>query len=421
MFILKICFVVSLLSGVLLWRFYSFYQSQPTYKGGQIIRLQTMLQEEPDLTNKGQRFSIKTPVNQRISITAQSFPRYAYGEVIEISGLLQEKRLDNGSTFYSMYYPEIVVKSESENVVFGWAKAIREKSKSLYEATLPPLSASLLMGIVFGAKEHFPKNFFYSLRATGVLHVIAASGMNVTFVAAALLYILGTIMRRQIALLFGCLGIIFYLFLVGFEPSILRASIMGLLAFGASLLGRQHIAVYAVLVSAYLMLLWQPAFLFDLGFQLSFLATLGILFIQPILPIPKNFLTEPIATTIAAQIGTLPILLGVFGQFGMLSILVNAVVLWTVPIVMLLGSLGAIVGLLIPPFGQVLIILCLPFLLFFETVISFFGGAMWVLSVGSLGWPFSVGYYLLVCAVVLLKKPEQKAVTLEEHLSFEKY
>src|SRR6185312_6794584 len=117
----------------------------------------------------------------------------------------------------------------------------------------------------------------------GVLHVIAASGMNVTFVSAALLFSLGLFLNRRNALLFGSLGIIFYLFLVGLQPSILRASIMGLLAFGAGLLGRQHIGIFALFVSGYVLLLWQPNFLFDVGFQLSFMATCGIMFMKPLL------------------------------------------------------------------------------------------------------------------------------------------
>jgi competence protein ComEC len=87
------------------------------------------------------------------------------------------------------------------------------------------------MGMVFGANEKFPSDFRQALQTIGVLHVIAASGMNVTFVSAALLYTLGLFLKRRTALVFGMAGIVFYVFLVGFQPSILRASIMGILAF----------------------------------------------------------------------------------------------------------------------------------------------------------------------------------------------
>ncbi len=424
----KLLFLLFVLSLVLGLRFYDFYEHLPLYFDGQQVRLTTTLQEEPDLTNRGQTFVVKTSGNQFIYVTTQAFPRIHYGEVVGISGTLKEKKLSSGRVLFSLYYPKVVVKAAAHNAVAGWAKSIREHSKQLYEGTLPSTSASLLMGIVFGAKEHFPKPFLEALRSTGVLHVIAASGMNVTFVAASLMFTLGVFMRRKWAIILACLGVIFYVFLVGFQPSIIRAAIMGLLAFGASLLGRQHFAVFAVLTSGYLMLLWQPGFLFDVGFQLSFLATLGILFIKPILEKSIGKVgafgkvgRETITTTLAAQIATTPLLLGVFGKVGLLSLVVNALVLWTVPIMMLLGSLAVFASVFFMPLAQLILWICLPYLLFFEAIVIFFGNSGWIISIGTLPWSLSVGYYLLLVALVMVKKPEQKRLTLEESLALEKY
>ncbi|MGH9856634.1 MAG: ComEC/Rec2 family competence protein, partial [Acidobacteriota bacterium] len=318
--------------------------------------------------------------------------------MLDISGKLDAKQVSEERTIYLLYQPKILVQKEAANSVAALAQHIRQRTKALYESALPPVSSSLLMGMVFGAREQFPDDFWNALQTTGVLHVIAASGMNVTFVSAALLFTLGAFLKRQLALVIGCLGIIFYVFLVGFEPSILRASLMGLLAFGASLLGKQYFAVFAVLVSGYVLLLWQPGFLFDVGFQLSFLATLGILFLKPIFDrrLGKfGVLGESFTTTLAAQLGTLPILLGVFGQFGLLSLLVNALVLWTIPVIMFFGSLGAIFGLVFVPLGKLFLFVSLPFLLFFETVVAFFGGIDWVLHISELPLAFWIGYYCL--------------------------
>ncbi len=404
---MKIVFVVVLLI-LLAWRFQEFSQTKPVYTDGQQFSIEVTLHEEPELSNKGQRFAITDAHNQTIYVTAAAFPRLYYGEVIQVQGNLDERRLDDGRILFSTYYPRITVKAAAHDGLSAYAKAIREQSKNLFESTLPPISASLLMGIVFGAKEHFPDDFFDALQSTGVLHVIAASGMNVTFISAALLYSFGYFMRRQLALVLGCLGIVFYLFLVGFEPSILRASIMGVLAFGANLFGRQHIAAYALLFSAFLILLWQPGFLFDLGFQLSFFATLGIIFVKPLLSIPQNFFTETITTTLAAQIGTLPLLLGVFGQIGLLSLLVNALVLWIIPIVMLLGSIAVILGFVIPPLAQILLILTLPFLFFFEQTVSFFGKSG-VLEIPQIPIVLWLVYYLFLTIIVLKNKPRLKS------------
>jgi competence protein ComEC len=386
-----------------------FYQEKPVYRNGQLLILEVVLQEEPELSNKGQKFAVTDAYNQTLYITYEAFPRLHFGQVLQIEGELQEIKLEDGRILYSMYHPDVAVRADSMGFIPGLASAIRNQSKIVFESTLPPVSASLLMGIVFGAKEHFPDDFFNALQTTGVLHVIAASGMNVTFIAAALLFTLSRFMRRQLALVIGCFGILFYVFLVGFEPSIIRASIMAVLAFSASLFGRQHIAAFAVLVSAYTMLLYQPGFLFDIGFQLSFFATLGILFIKPLLPLPQNFFAETISTTIAAQLGTLPILLGVFGEVGLLSLLVNALVLWTVPFVMLLGSLAVVCNFVFMPLAQMLLFASLPLLSFFEYVVMLFGRSDWILHIPPLPKVFWLGYYCVAAAFILTKKPDLRA------------
>lgn len=134
---------------------------------------------------------------------------------------------------------------------------------------------------------------------------------------------------------------------------------MRLVAFGAGILGRQKTGILTLFMSGYLLLLWQPNFLFDVGFQLSFMATCGIMFVKSLLD--QLFIKlgkigevsgETVTTTLAAQLGTLPILLSVFGQVDVLSIFVNALVLWTVPFLMIFGSLAAIGCLLFVPLGQ---------------------------------------------------------------------
>ena len=412
---------IALFALVLLgFRFQSFYASQPVYVDAEVVSLHVTLQETPEFSNKGQKFRIKTKTNQYIHVTTTAFPVYHFGEVLQIEGTIEARDLET-HTIYVMIKPEITVLSEAQNPLMGAAGSLRRDVQALYEDALPPISASLLMGIIFGSREHFPDDFWEALQVTGVMHVIAASGMNVTFVSAALLFTFGRIMRRQVALLLGMVGIVFYLFLVGFEPSILRASIMGLLAFGASLLGKQHYAVYAILVTAYGMLFWQPSYINDVGFQLSFLATLGIIFLKPLFPIRENAFTEAITTTLAAQLGTLPILFGVFGQVGLVSLLVNAITLWTIPVIMLFGSIGGIIGLFIPFLGKLLLFGTIPFLSYFAAVVQFFGGYAGLIVFDSWHWTLTVGYYLLLLSWLLFKKPKQQALSLEESLSIDRY
>ncbi len=411
----KVIIIIILLTIILAFRFHQFYQNNPPYYDGQYLSAVITLQQEPDFSYKGLKFTFKSPTNQLVAVTANSFPRYHCGQVIQIQGKLRTFSFPDGKKIFTMYHPKISLQEDSSNPIAAVANTIRLRTRALYTSILPPVPSSLLMGMVFGANEKFPDDFRKALQATGVLHVIAASGMNVTFVSSALLFLLGLFMRRRVALVFGCMGIIFYVFLVGFQPSILRASIMGILAFGASLLGRQNIGIVALLISGYGLLIWQPIFLADVGFQLSFLATLGIMLLKPVLDQPLRMfgkigegLGESVTTTTAAQLGTLPVLLSVFGQVGVLSILVNALVLWTIPFIMVFGSLAAIAGLFIPQVGQLFLYPAYPFLVFFEMIVSFFGKSNLVISGVALPTAVWVGYYLLLAAVVVLQRRRER-------------
>jgi competence protein ComEC len=403
---------ISLLT-ILFFRFQQFYQANPPYHAGQRVALTTTLQSEPNVDYKGQKFSIKTQTNQLIAVNTNTYPRYHFGQVLVISGFLKSYTFPDGQTILTLYRPAITLKKEADNPIAAVANNIRTQTRSLYQQVLPPVSASLLMGMIFGANEKFSPDFRQALQTTGVLHVIAASGMNVTFISAALLFTFGLFLKRRTALLIGGLGIIFYIFLVGFQPSILRAGIMALLAFGAALLGRQHIGIIALVVSGYLLLLWHPNYLFDVGFQLSFFATAGIMFLKPLLDAPLKrlgkigeFGGETVTTTVAAQLGTLPILLSVFGQFGLLSILVNAIVLWTIPFIMVFGSIAAIVGLWSPFLGQFFLYPAYPFLMYFQSLVSFFGTSGLVIHSNPLPIPVWIGYYFLLGSWILLQKKQ---------------
>lgn len=389
---------------LLVFRFYTYFQTLPDYKTSPDFSIIVTLQEEPVLSNRGQQFVIKDLHNQTIFVTTAASPQYHTGQVLLITGTVKVKQTEGKRELFSSSYPKIRIVSEAANGFIAAANTLRERSRGLYEGVLPPVSASLLMGIVFGAKEQFPDAFSSALRNTGVMHIVAASGMNIAFVAAACMVVFGKMMRRQYAIAAASLGVLFYVFMVGMQPSIIRAAIMGMLAFGAALSGRQQFAVWSVCISGYGMLVYQPGYLYDLGFQLSFLATLGIICLQPLFSFPKKVFWEIFTTTLAAQIATLPLLIFVFGTFGMYSLLVNMLVLWTIPVVMTLGAAAAAAGLFSAAAAHLLILLSLPLLLYTEWIVAFFGRLGGVINTPAIPLPFFVAYYLFLTAIVLHKK-----------------
>jgi competence protein ComEC len=387
-----------------------FYFSQTSdLKNGQKLEFNSRLTEEPQVVNGRAQFTLKTNENARIRIITGMNPQLYYGDSLHISGNIRSSE-KNGHTFFTMLFPNVQIVKNDQNILLRFAGYFRQRAGELYKDSLPPVSSSLLMGIVLGGDQNMPKKFLEELRISGVVHVIAASGMNVTFVAGALMSVLGAILRRQIALTIAIFGIAFYTLLAGLEPSIVRAAIMSIIAFSASLLGRQNFAINSLFLTGFLMLIYSPILIHDIGFQLSFLATLGILTIKPMLDslfkkggaIGKLF-GDDIGTTVSAQITTLPILLAVFGQYGLFSILVNALVLWTVPILMIIGSVGLLVGLIFEPLGKIVLIFSIPILIYFEKLISYFGNLGFVLNIPKLSGAVWIGYYFLLLALVLYR------------------
>lgn len=392
---------------ILVSRFYLFYSNQVSYEDGQKISFETAILSQPQAIGSQQVFTAiyqNQSANWRIKIATSRFPEINYGDFVRISGRISNK--DHGLL---MYFPKIEVINDSSNVLQSGLRSInilRQKLISIFSKTLPSPSSSLLLGIIFGIKEQMPKDFTNNLRTSGVFHVIAASGMNVTLVGGFISTFFAFFLRRQIAIGLSILGIIFYAILAGLEPSIIRASIMGIFVFSAQILGRQTLAINGLVLAGFGMLFIDPTLLSDVGFQLSFAATLGILYIKPIFE-TKNGAVSEILTTITAQIATLPILLANFGLYSIYSVLINALVLWTVPILMMIGGIGAILSFILVPLGKLLIYLCYPLLLYFETVVNISGKLGGMLIIKNFPWQFVAGYYCLLISVLLILKRKQ--------------
>ncbi len=385
-------------------RFAFFYRGRQAYSNGQALHFSATLLTQPQTISNKQHLIANLPNGEEAYVATDLNNSFNYGDVLDISGTLKSQLLKSGARIWTISNPKITVKSSALNSI----GLVRKNIISLFENTLSQKDASLLLGIVFGIKEQMPKNFLDELRNAGVLHVVAASGMNVVMVGGFLSSIFLFFLKRQLALVATIFGIIFYAVLAGLEPSIVRASIMGILVFSSQILGRQNSAHYALFLTGFIMLFISPILLGDVGFQLSFTATIGLLIIRPIFEtkkikplIEKSLVGEDIATTLSAQAATLPILVSVFGTYSLWSIVANALVLWTIPPLMILGGIGAILGFISGWLGQIFITLCVPLLVYFEKIVSIFGNSSQTFSVNYFPWQITVGYYILLLSAVL--------------------
>ena len=299
------------------------------------------ISSEPLLQGNNQKFKVS-----RFDIFTKSYPKYEYGQKVEITGRLQRRLINKWYSQFRLVYPHIRL-VEADNGKTISLSRLRQGIESRYNQVLPEPEAGLLAGIVLGSKRGLPQDFYQALQKTGTLHIVVASGYNVTIIIATLVAYLAGLLKRQWAILIGLLAVFAYTMMAGAEPAIVRAAIMGSLAFGGQILGRKTEGMRLLIAAIMVMLLVNPEIIFDVGFQLSAAATFGLIVFSPKLEpilgkvwlIGKN-LTE----TTSAQIMVWPLIAYYFGQMSVFSILVNSLILWLVPIIMGLGALLALTG-----------------------------------------------------------------------------
>lgn len=270
--------------------------------------------------------------------------------------------------------------------------------------SLPSPQAQLLSGIVLGEKKSLPPQFHLALRDTSTLHIVVVSGQNLSMVAGFFLTLSGLI-KRRLAIALAFLAIILYTLLTGAQVPVLRAAIMVSLSFLAQIFGRQRDSFWVLIMTAAIMLLVNPRWILDLSFQLSFMATMGLVVISPVLnrylkSLP--LLGQDLAVTLGAQLMVTPILLQNFHQLSLVSVFTNVMVSWTVPFIMILGSILLLAGFISEFLGQIIALVVVAFLTYFVYVVQFFAALPFAWEyVGEKLWVVWVGYYMVLAGVLL--------------------
>lgn len=242
---------------------------------------------------------------------------------------------------------------------------------------LPEPQASLLNGILWGEQKAMPKDFYEALRRTGTLHIIALSGMNIT-ILVNLLGKMTLFLGRRRSVIINIIIIIIFIWFVGPSASVVRAGIMGGLSLIAVYFGRKSWSLLGLFLAAGIMLIVNPDWIGNLGFQLSFLATTGIIIFGGKTKVYKkrgvvgefiNDGKENLRTTLAAQVFTMPIILYNFKQLSIIAPLTNVLVLWIVQPITVLGFILSIIAFIWLPLAFPLAwILWVPLMYFIEVV-----------------------------------------------------
>ena len=223
--------------------------------------------------------------------------------------------------------------------------SFRQKLEESLEKILSLPQSAILEALLFGKEENISKQWKEKLNLTGTRHIAAVSGMNITIISNLILgFLLWLGLWRNQAFYLSIILIIFYILMIGAPASAIRAGIMAILFLTAQHFGRLSSASRAIVFVATLMLWQNPLILrWDIGFQLSFLATMGIIYLQEILSeklkkIPDFLqLRSNLSATLAAQIFVFPILIYNFGQISIISPLTNIFILPLIPVITILG------------------------------------------------------------------------------------
>lgn len=356
-------------------------------KAGQRVLLTGVVSDEPEQKENYVRLVLETEDKSKILIYVQSYPKLKYGDKLKITGLLKKpenfnnKMLPNSSSsinsvtffnwpahlakdgiYYEMFYPQMEFISAENGF---WLKeklfALKEMFLLAIANVVPEPHSAFLGGITIGARESLPKDLEEKFRTTGVAHIVALSGYNITIVAETIMLFF-SFLPQYLAISGGVVGVILFAIMTGASATVLRASIMALLALTARATGRIYTVSWALFLAGFFMVLQNPKILrFDTSFQLSFLATLGLIYISPVVKNKISFITdkfnlrEIFSATISAQIAVLPLLVYKTGLFSIVGLPVNFLILPFIPLTMFFGFAVGITGmlnaLLSAPFG----------------------------------------------------------------------
>jgi len=289
----------------------------------------------------------------------------------------------------AIYYPKQVEKvgQGKVNPILLGLENLRQKARSVIFRQFPQPESGLLAGILLGLDNDLPDSLEEAYRSTGTAHIIAISGFNMTVVAGAILFFASRLLNRYRAAALTSVVLVLYTLFVGGSPSVIRAAIMAVAAFGGHLIGRRQVGLNALGFTAALMCLVNPGLTGDASFQLSFAATLGlVIFGNPLQEWADKLMekrldeeqahriSRPLSQfflfTLAAQLTTLPIIAAHFGRISLSSLLANPLVLPAQPAVLILGGLSTLAGMVLPAFGKILAIVVWPILAYTNRVVE---------------------------------------------------
>lgn len=353
---------------------------------------------------------------------------FHYGDIVRLRGQLKTPP-ENEDFSYRDYLAgqhihsymtsaEVTILPGRGGNPFYWTMyALKDRALDNIYRIFPDPESSLMAGILLGVDTGLTNKLQQAFKNTGTAHIIAISGFNISIIAGIFFAFFSKFLGPRRGAVLAILGIAFYTLLVGADAAVVRAAIMGGLALLAKQVGRRQFALNTLLAVAMLMCIWNPLYIWDVGFQLSFFATLGlILYATPFSEAANRVITryfptsaaekfaelfsEFVLLTLAAQVTTIPIMAYHFQRISLVSFIANPFVLPPQPAVMILGGLAVLLSLVWLPLGQIAGWVAWPFVVYTIRMVEIFDSIPHgTLVLGDLSIWFVIGIYALLFAV----------------------
>lgn len=400
--------ILALAVGV--WRSHGVMSRRPPELSGsfrieQRVNFNGAVVEEPDRRSGFSQYVLKNERLGRVLVKTGLYPEYFYGDVLKISGNLETpenffptfqsgSRLYVGTEFdYQNYLakdniflisrnPEAMLLSRPESLNFyGHLLVLKKNFIAIIEKILPEPSSSFLAALLVGARRTLPDDLVNAFNKTGTTHIVAISGYNISIISIMLLNFLTYLfLPRRLIFWIVIICILMFTLIAGAGASVVRAAVMGGLLVLASREGRFYRVTNAIIFAGAVMLFFNPYLLrYDTGFQLSFLAALGLIYLAPHFnrwfANLSNFLSfrTNLSATLSAQIMTFPVIFWEFGRVSLVATLANVLILPAVPTTMFFGFLAGLSGFISLKVAEILVLpawLLLSYQIFIVKILS---------------------------------------------------
>jgi competence protein ComEC len=412
-------FILVLVLGV--WRTTSWDHQNDRFTTliGRTVTLRGTIADDPTTTDKGQmsyKLGGLKRVDEPASQTAATLPgtitvysdntQLQRGYQLEITGKV---KAGYGNALVSMSYPQAQVLARDQGSLERW----RQRFFAGMRTALPEPVSSFGLGLLVGIRALIPKDMQKELALVGLSHLVAVSGYNLTIIVRAVERSLSRF-GRGITLITSLWLIAGFLIVTGASASIVRASLVSVLSLLAAFYGRQFAPLALIMLTAAATAVYNPGYLTDLGWLLSYLAFFGVLILAPAIETrlghPKLIIVRLFIESAAAQLLTLPLILYFFGELSIVAPITNLIILPMVPLAMATSFVAGIAGSIMPVWCGWVAWPAMLLLGFMTKLIDAFAALPWAGTTTSLSLPaMLIAYAVIVVLIIVLNQTNRRA------------